>query len=656
MKPEKPPEPIILSSRSQRRIDEKNFNSFTIKCGLDKSLQIDEIFKADFLKNINYRVEAISKGTHKLSILVNILIRECLEKTKNPLQVKIPNFLTDKDTTFARQLMIGLDGFEKNTKPNDFIFNFLKRNEHIIKHEKFRRFQGDRNSISRACEAYLTNYRTYITEIFENKQTSFLFLWCTKNGIDLKCVKYIRYLINGWDIKQTESHKIVEDIIKNLKHEQSIKIKYFVSFQRKLLHLNENDKVQKSWIKNNYETVIIYYSVLSKYFKRNGKKQILIAPLNKIKAMYLHIDTEVFYGILKEERIPTENAETIRNSKLEYFNKVFKINKLLTETQVEKGFYFTGTIMTDGTAINFIFKRPKLIKNEEENLDRNEPNIRIIANDPGRTTLFCGIEKLDDNSIKEYSFTRKYFHTVSGAKKAVKKSNYWNQKYLKEILETLSQTNSRNAKLTEFLEYVKIIKDNYNTLWGEGLKKHHSRQRFSLYSGKKKAYDTFFKSLNNPNDNRKTIIAYGDAGFASTAKYELSAPTTTLEKQCNKWFKIVKVHEFRTTQLYSETNEILCKVNEIKQNKTAKQTRTVRELLWYRKTNEVCKFINRDINAAKNILKCYRMFPNRPHGMGRKDDRQEIPEPHKIKSKEKLLSVIPTFLEYEDLARFNSYF
>jgi hypothetical protein len=56
---------------------------------------------------------------------------------------------------------------------------------------------------------------------------------------------------------------------------------------------------------------------------------------------------------------------------------------------------------------------------------------------------------------------------------------------------------------------------------------------------------------------------------------------------------------------------------------------TIRGLLMS-KTSKLCKFIDRDLNAAKNILKCYRMFPRRPPGFSRSDENQVVPEPHFI--------------------------
>ena len=94
----------------------------------------------------------------------------------------------------------------------------------------------------------------------------------------------------------------------------------------------------------------------------------------------------------------------------------------------------------------------------------------------------------------------------------------------------------------------------------------------------------------------------------------------------------------------------------ITQNETEKQVRKVRGLLWYRKTSQSSKFINRDINAAKNILECYRMYPSRPNEMERKTEAQEIPKAHYILSKTKLVSIALDPLEHQDLARFNLYY
>jgi hypothetical protein len=351
-----------------------------------------------------------------------------------------------------------------------------------------------------------------------------------------------------------------------------------------------------------------------------------------MKSSFLYIDTNVLFGVLKDCNLIKYNLSDFKASIKEIHQDYFKAEKLLTNNQINnKNFKFTGIINTDGHTINFHYRRPKLSAKEEKIIDRNDPKVRVIANDPGRKTLFYGVEELEDGKIKTYTFSRNKFYDESGITRAAKKCNKWNEKYLKEELDELSSTNSKSLYLQDFLKYVSVINNHYNTFWDEYIKKKYSRQRFNLYSNKKKSYDNFFESLDDKS-GRKLVIAFGDAGFASTSKHELAAPTSTLEKECKKRYKVIKVDEFRTTQLHCDTGTILTKVKEHSLTKDGKAyTKTVRGLLRY-KTSKFCKFIDRDLNAAKNIMKCYRMFPLRPFGLNRGDLRQEDPEPHFIVS------------------------
>ena len=59
-----------------------------------------------------------------------------------------------------------------------------------------------------------------------------------------------------------------------------------IEFHRKLLGIGDKSIVSEFWIQRNYDKIIIYFSVISRYLKKNGKMEILLAPLPKIK---LHI-------------------------------------------------------------------------------------------------------------------------------------------------------------------------------------------------------------------------------------------------------------------------------------------------------------------------------------------------------------------------------
>jgi len=81
-------------------------------------------------------------------------------------------------------------------------------------------------------------------------------------------------------------------------------------------------------------------------------------------------------------------------------------------------------------------------------------------------------------------------------------------------------------------------------------------------------------------------------------KGEISVPTSRLEKECKRRYHVVKIDEFRTTQIHYETNLKLASVYE------KDEKYPVRGLLWCSSTNS-SKFVNRDKNAALNMLRIY---------------------------------------------------
>jgi len=438
------------SARTLRRKDNEDSNEFVIKCGLDNSIKIDSNFKGDLLKELRNRMIETSRASHRVGLLVNIFIRECIQNTSNPLDIKIPTELLENET-FVYQLITGK--FQKEIPEVVKLLDKYKVSNHTIK-----RYNGDRNSLITVAAQYITNFKTFLQVNFEGNQVKFLRLWCVKNDIDPKFIWQIRCKINGWKPKTDLSLDSIDE-------DQKTIVDNLITYHRKLLDLVDTNKVGKLWIKSNYNRVIIYYSVLSQYLVENNKKGILIAPLPKIKSSFLYIDSNVFYGILRNIKYVNEPKKY--NQDMYY--EVFNINKLLTASQKRNEFKFTGTIQTDCVSINFHFRRPNIVTSTSKlKLDRNDPNIRVIAQDPGRTTLFYGVEEIEPGEFKKFKLTRNEFHTISGAKKAVKNVNRWNtEEKIAAVLNQLSQTNSKHINLDEFLKYVQIIKDNEEILWNE---------------------------------------------------------------------------------------------------------------------------------------------------------------------------------------------
>jgi hypothetical protein len=540
------------------------------------------------------------------------------------------------NTTFLLQLITGT---ERASKPSPLAIYIHNKFGHLVK--PIIRSSGDTNSLVTVASEYSKNFKVYLQENLKGKQLAFLRTWTEAKYLDKDRIIVLLRAINGWDLKTPVTLSEDENRL--------------VTFHRKVLNLSVNDIVDKKWIKNNYSKIIIYFSLLSRYLVKKCKKGILVAPICKIKTSFMYIDKLVLPGILKDSKISIPKESMYR--------EIFNTDKLLTQRQKDLGFRFTGTIQTDSVAVIFHFRRPdkeiekdkkleelKIIKKTETLIEkksriqkekemtnlklledqriRNSKNVRVIGNDPGRSTLFCGVEMIADGKFKNYCLSRKQFYTESGIFLTTKRSNRWNNECLGSELDELSKTNSRANRLDEFKEYVSVINKHYNKFWLEASKKRHSRQRLALYSGKQSVYSRFFQSFKIENDTREIVVAYGDAGFGSTSKYEIAAPTTALEKECSKWYTVVKIDEFRTTKLHYLTGSVLSKVQEEisvltssgKVEKVSKKT--TRGLLWYNST-KASKFIDRDLNAAKNILHCYNMYPIRPNGMSRTDPKIE---------------------------------
>jgi predicted HicB family RNase H-like nuclease len=92
--------PKKKSARTLRQQENKNKNDFVIKCSLNQGILARDDFKKEIVNNINKRVEQVSKMAQKVSIAVNIMVRECIEHGQ-----AIPLFLSEgKGDTFLRQI------------------------------------------------------------------------------------------------------------------------------------------------------------------------------------------------------------------------------------------------------------------------------------------------------------------------------------------------------------------------------------------------------------------------------------------------------------------------------------------------------------------------------------------------------------------------
>ena len=582
-----------LGTRSKRRLDNKETSEYVIKASLDRSL-VDSANKPQTIADLCSRVASASKATHRMSMAINMFIRVHLQGRKLQ-EVVLPDFLSSSNVTLLRQLMTGGGHAAKMSAD---VSSFLEQYETLLPPVPIRH-PGDGNTFTRAADQYKTNYKTYIQTTFRKRQLSYCIEWCIAHGLSKHDADHMLRLINGWS--QTHSYVYTK------------KMSQVVAFHRSFLRLEDQQRMCDVWISKNYEHAIVYFALLNNYTSRVGrKKSFVLAPVARIGSTFIHIDTDVLYGVMKSLKLTkANNQKAFVERQQDEWDCFINTQRWLTVNQRSYA-KFTSTIQTDGVAVCIHYRRPK-ISQSTEYIHEKRANDRVIGVDPGRVTMFTGVEE-DENGIwKTYKLSRAMYYYESGIIKANKTSEVWN-KQLKYEIGLLSHYSAKGANVRRFCAYLKAVRRTYDAQWNEYLKRRWGRQKFFLYNGKKRTFDKFMNSLDDKS-GRRVVLAYGDAGFSSEGKGELSVPTTTMLKVCKRRYTTVLVDEYLTTQIHHESRE---KMATVMQN-----GKTVRGLRWCYSTKGG-KFVDRDINAALNIKRCYEQ-EERPYHLSRSAPVQDVP-------------------------------
>lgn len=121
-------------------------------------------------------------------------------------------------------------------------------------------------------------------------------------------------------------------------------------------------------------------------------------------------------------------------------------------------------------------------------------------------------------------------------------------------------------------------------------------------------------------DGKKIVILHGDYSRTTQMKGTIPTPNIGIKKLLLSRFKILEVNEFNTSKLYNKTLKEMENVK-IKRKKHSKH---LHEILTPKEETECRIFVNRDVNACKNILllgKCFLTNQTRPDEFKQKKER-----------------------------------
>jgi hypothetical protein len=569
--------------RALKLILNKGTSETVIKASLKRLLVGQD--KQLYCQAIEKRVQECSKRTRRASVLLNLLIRKLFHDKENVSDVQIPEFW---DQTFIRQLMLGIEDAQK---PFHEIVQLFEEYPDLI--PKFGRSSGDRNIYSFAAIKLSTNIKNHLVLNFPKVLKRYLYHVLPENDVFEAFFK-----VHGWSRRGDD----------NLQNQMVIQ--GHVLTIRGILGLLEDDVINETWLKDHKEQILKFFVFVNRYFDQENKTLFNVLPFCRMKAHFITIDTFTMKGILKELGYLGKEASSLDS---DLWNSFIKTSPFQGKNKT-----FTGTIDTDGLVVNVHFRRPKNITTESKAKEISLEGKRAIGVDPGRVNIFSTAEEVEPNKFIHHTLTRAQYYNDSGINKANTQSARWNLKVKRQLIE-LSDASPKSVKMEKFSKFLETLGHVENDLWSEYLKMRWRTQRFRLHGGKKRVFANFFNKLDINGD---TILCFGAAKFAPGGKGEVSVPTTRAFKECTYRTKTVPIDEFRTSKLYWKDESLLQKV--VKRNIEGKKI-DVRGLLWCNSTKEINKFVNRDHNAAINILRLGRSSI-RPLNFDRKRTTERLPE------------------------------
>ena len=176
---------------------------------------------------------------------------------------------------------------------------------------------------------------------------------------------------------------------------------------------------------------------------------------------------------------------------------------------------------------------------------------------------------------------------------------------------TIRKTSIRTSSARLAYQYRQVLVRNYDKLWQHRTERKRAKIALAVYAGKQRVLDGFFANLKaSVNDGRPVVVAYGGATFHPTGKGEVSVPVKRVLQVCRRHCRTQLVNEYLTTKVHHACHQRLNPVSRVSEKRYP-----IRGLCWCQTCS---KFVSRDGNAARNILRVYRSMAigaSRPHDL-----------------------------------------
>ena len=355
----------------------------------------------------------------------------------------------------------------------------------------------------------------------------------------------------------------------------------------------------------------------------DGARRFSLAPIAALGSRFITIDIKVLHDMMRHARLTDEPLRPNFQQRKDYeFRAAFDLRRL--ETGPWK-FSDSHLIETDGVSMCVHLRRNltlEEIANAERTKSRQQKRprggtrdpaapapepIRDVdcGGDPGRVRLMSAVKRHLDGTTETYEkhvLTRRSYYSRGGIDQHNARVASWRRDVATEE-GIYARHSPRTASLPELVAFLDDYKTVHDTLWNNRLRRCWGQSRFRAYGLKRKTLDRFFRGIRGDSEV-KPLFAYGAGRFAPTGPGERAVPTTALAKACARYFVLIMIDEFRTSQMCHACRGRLQAVRKRSADGTIHEVRGLR-----RCCSTGCarvSFKDRDHNAALNILRCSR--------------------------------------------------
>ena len=381
--------------------------------------------------------------------------------------------------------------------------------------------------------------------------------------------------------------------------------------------------------------------------KRRSERDFCFAPLRvSCTPKHLKIDTETACQLFVPYREATSarkeaTTRTVFNDWV--WNKL--LNRRRVEHKLRKGFTFHHEITTDGVSASILYSRPKpvaLAKKSTPKEDRvgkllthccgkeegSAPPCKHVGLDPGKRNLATMTDE-DGISLRYTARQRAFeskmcrYRTVLNREKALSG--------ITELETKLSLHSSKTNDPDKFWEYLKAKKAFDESSAGEFYERLTWRNwKLRTFSARKSSEDKFLDRVSHTYGS-KCIIFYGDWSRKDQMSGCDPSPVVGLRKAMRKRFFVADVDEHKTSKMCNRCMGELSSY--AKKNGRRSYSRLCCTSCGGPK-DRLLRFVDRDLNAAANILLVGRTLPERPEAFRRsrkrtREDKGELLIKHK---------------------------